>query len=96
MGNSGRFFAEESQPRQSRATQPQSIPNLMSAVFVCEYTTGGDAYSFTTVGYGIFNVRTHLGVCRTHEEGYQGKGMGGGGEGAGAGRNKYYYVCTKS
>ena len=25
----------------------------------------------TTDGYGIFNVRTHLGACRTHEGGDQ-------------------------
>ena len=39
------------------------------AVFMCFRTSGCEAYSFTTDGYGIFNVRTHLGACRTHEEG---------------------------
>ena len=31
----------------------------------CDHTTGCEAYSFTTDGYGIFNVRTNLGACRT-------------------------------
>ena len=30
------------------------------------YTTGCEAYPYTTVGYGIFNVRTNLGASRTH------------------------------
>ena len=28
-----------------------------------------EAYSFAMDGYGIFNVRTSLGACRTHEGG---------------------------
>ena len=36
-----------------------------SAVFSCFYTTGCDAYSFTTDGYGIVNVRTNLGAVHT-------------------------------
>ena len=31
--------------------------------------TGCEAYSFTTDGYRIFNVRTNLGGCRTHQGG---------------------------
>ena len=33
----------------------------------CSHTTGCDAYSFTADGYGIFNVRTNVGACGTHE-----------------------------
>ena len=39
----------------------------MYAVFSYFQTTGSEAYSFTTDGYGIFNVRTTVGACRTHE-----------------------------
>ena len=35
----------------------------------CFHTTRCEAYSFTTDGYGIFNMRTSLGVCRTYEGG---------------------------
>ena len=35
--------------------------------FSCFHTTVCEAYSFATDGYWIFNVRTHLGACRTHE-----------------------------
>ena len=50
-------------------------------VFLCVafwwlHTTGCGAYSFTTNGYGIINVRTNLGTCRKHKGG----GGGGGGE----------------
>ena len=38
-------------------------------VFSCFHTTVCEAYSFKTDGYGIFNVRTHVGACRTHEGG---------------------------
>ena len=41
-------FPEESQLRQTRATQPLLIINLMYAVFLCDHTTGCEAYSFTT------------------------------------------------
>ena len=37
----------------------------MCAVFLCSHTTGCEAYSFATDRYGIFNVRTNLGACRT-------------------------------
>ena len=40
----------------------------MYAVFLCDHTTGREAYSITTDGYGVFNVRTTFGACRTHEE----------------------------
>ena len=33
------------------------------------HTTGCEAYSFTTDGYGILNVYTNVGVCRTHKGG---------------------------
>ena len=38
----------------------------MYAECLCDHTTGCGASSFTTDGYGIFNVR-NLGACRTHE-----------------------------
>ena len=64
MGNLG-CFLKESQLRQSRATQPcLSITHHVYTV-LCDHTTGCcEAYCFMTYGYGIFNVRTHLGVCR--------------------------------
>ena len=34
---------------------------------VCFYTTNCKAYSITTDGYKLFNVRTQLGACRLHE-----------------------------
>ena len=33
------------------------------------YTTDCEAYSFTTDGYEIFNMHTHLGACHTYEVG---------------------------
>ena len=36
----------------------------LCAVFSCFHTTDCEAYSFRTDGYGIFNVRTNLGVGR--------------------------------
>ena len=62
-------FPEESQLRQSRATLPELMTSLVSAVFLCDHTTRCKAYSFTTDGFGIFNVWTNLGVCLTHEGG---------------------------
>ena len=35
----------------------------------CFHTTGCEPYSLTTDEYGIFNVRTNLGACCTHEGG---------------------------
>ena len=55
--------------KQSRATQPKLMTSLVYAVFLCDRTAGCVAYSFTTDGYGIFNMRTHLGACRTYESG---------------------------
>ena len=58
IGNSGGF----PHPRQSREyTQPQFIQtSLVCAVFFCD-TTGCEANSSTTDGYGIFHVRTTRG-----------------------------------
>ena len=36
---------------------------VLCAVFLCVHTTSYDAYNFTTDGYGIFNVRTHVYIC---------------------------------
>ena len=44
----------------------------------CFHTTGGEAYSFTTDGYGIFKMRTYLGACRAHEGVGVGVSRGGG------------------
>ena len=44
-----------------------SFQFFLGAVFPCFHTTGCEAYSFTTDGYGIFNVCTIVGACRTHE-----------------------------
>ena len=41
---------------------------LVYSVFVF-HTTGCEAYSFMTDGYGIFNVHTNWDACRTHEGG---------------------------
>ena len=43
---------------------------------------GCEAYSFTTYGYRIFNLRINFGACRTRE---RGRGVGGGGRGGGWG-----------
>ena len=38
------------------------MTSLVCAVFVCDRTLlGCESFSFTADGYGIFNVRTHLG-----------------------------------
>ena len=50
---------------------------LVNEVCSCAHTTGCEAYSFATDAYGIFNVRTNWGACRTHKGGW---GGGGGGE----------------
>ena len=47
----------------------------------CFHTTRCEAYSFTADGYWIFNVRTNLGPCSTHEE---------------AGSCRHKQVCTGS
>ena len=41
----------------------------LCAVFSCFYSTGCEAYSFTTDEYGMFTMRTNVGVCSTHEKG---------------------------
>ena len=64
--NSGCF------PRGKRAAIVRRYPDcfpFLCAVFSCFDTTGCEAYSFTTAGYGIFNVRTHLGACHAHSGG---------------------------
>ena len=66
-GNSSCF------PRGKRAAIVRGYPALLwvflCAVFSCVHTNGCDACSFTTYGYGIFNVRTNVCACRTHEGG---------------------------
>ena len=42
---------------------------FLCAMFLWFHTTNCEEYSFTTDGYEIFNMRTHLGACRTHEGG---------------------------
>ena len=39
---------------------------LVYTVFLCDDSTGYEAYSFTTDAFGVFNVRTNLGACRTY------------------------------
>ena len=55
---------------------PSFTPSPLCAVFACIHTTGCEAYSFTTDEYGIFNVRTNVGACRTREEGGGGGSSG--------------------
>ena len=52
-----------------------AIPSFSPCV-QCFRVSGCQAYSFTTDRYGIFNVSTPLGACRTHE--WRGGGWGGG------------------
>ena len=71
-GNRG-FF-----PRGKRAAIVWRYPGFISlspvcTVFSCFHTAGCEAYSFTTYEYGIFNVRTNLAACRTHEGGVRHK-----------------------
>ena len=64
-GNSGCF------PLGKASSQSTALPQLLLLLFLlllcallsCLYTAGCEAYPFTTDGYGIFNVRTHLGAC---------------------------------
>ena len=66
MGNSGCF------PWGKASSHSTALPNFCStihAVFPCFHSTGYEAYSFTTDGYEIFNVRTNVGACRTDEGG---------------------------
>ena len=40
---------------------------VLCIIFSCFHTIGFEAYYFTTYEYGIFNVCTNAGACRTHE-----------------------------
>ena len=42
---------------------------FLCVVFSCLRTFHCEAYSFTTDGYGIFNMRANLGACYAHEWG---------------------------
>ena len=64
MGNLGCFH----QGKQTALVQ--RCPAFFKPFVQCFHTTSCEAYSFTaTDGYGIFNVRTILGVWCTHEGG---------------------------
>ena len=62
------FPGESEQPLYSTSL-PRCFFSLLRSVFLCFPTTGFEAKAFATYGYGIFNVRTHLDACRTHEGG---------------------------
>ena len=65
MGNSGRFPGVALVPYRN----------------LSDHTTFCEAYSFTTDGYGIFNVRTHLLDACVHTKGAGvGVGVGVGGQ----------------
>ena len=51
-------------PRKSKrgATQLFFLFSCVQCFLSCFWPTGCEAYSFTTDGYGIFTVRTHLGA----------------------------------
>ena len=61
-GKFGLFFREENEQPYDGATQlvSHSCP-VCSGVFSSFHTTCSDTYSFTTDGYGILNVRKHVG-----------------------------------
>ena len=69
QNNSGCFPHEKANSHSTALPSFFGLSLLLCAVCSCFHTTDCDAYSFTTDGYGIFNVRTHLGACRTHEQG---------------------------
>ena len=75
------FFCSGCFHRGKRAAIVRRYPAVVFVpdwLFSCFYTTGCEAYFFffTTDGYGICNVRTHLGACRAHEgEGWGGVGV---------------------
>ena len=59
-GNFGGCFTPGKASSHSTAALPSFvILFLICSVFACFHTTGCEAYSFTTDGYGIVNVRTH-------------------------------------
>ena len=59
-------FRGESEQPQYGATQTFFLSLCRVFVIPCHRLYCKD-YSFTTYGYGIFNVRTSLGACSTHE-----------------------------
>ena len=66
MGSSGRFF-----PRNASGDRV-ALPDLNRLLYdVCSMCVRpySEAYYFAIYGHGIFNVSTHLSVCRTHEGG---------------------------
>ena len=81
-------FPGESEQRLYVATQLLLVlVFLLCAVFSGFHTTGCEAYSLATDGFGIFNMRANLGACRTHEGGWNGGGWGRGGGEGGSGIN---------
>ena len=82
-------------PRRKPAATESRYPTLINdyslvvysvPCILCDYTSGFDAYSFTTGGYEIFNVRgTNLGECRPYTRRGAGGGCRGGGGGGGGG-----------
>ena len=69
----GKFRLPSPGKARSHSMQFLVVVFSMCAVVSCFQSTGCDAYSFTTDGYRIFNVRTTLGVCHTHEGGVRHK-----------------------
>ena len=61
-------------PQEKAGSHSTALPNFLSllvffmcVVFSCFHTISCEAYSFTTDGYEIVNVRTNAGECRTLE-----------------------------
>ena len=68
----GAFPGEIEQPystAQPTPPPPPPPPPPCVQCFFCFHTTDCEAYSFTTDGYEIFNVRTHVGACCIHTKG---------------------------
>ena len=90
VGNVGCF------PRGKRAAIVRQLPPSLVSFLLCFRVSippavRRQAYSFTTDGYGIFNVAVHtnFGACRTHG------GGGGGGGGWEGGTNKPAQELTR-
>ena len=62
-------FPEESQLRQSRATLPELMTSLVSAVFLCDHTIGCEAYSLRPMEMGYLTCAQMWVPCRTHKGG---------------------------